>query len=84
MQDGLTRIGSTGRWKCLRCMKEFSTKGNADRHYRDAHLTYEKQNCSFCGKELKNMSSLHVHIKDIHGLSQKDLQNAVHAPSARY
>lgn len=68
---------TSGKWKCLKCSREFSSKSNANRHYRDDHLTFEKLNCELCGTELSNFSSLQKHLKKMHGLRYKDFKNRV-------
>ena len=70
-------MAMTGKWKCLKCMKEFSNKANGQRHYRDAHLTFEMQTCGVCGKQLTNVTSLHKHIRLMHGLRPTDLEKRI-------
>ena len=82
VQEGLAPIGNTGRWKCLRCMKEFSTKRSTDRHYRDAHLSVN-QTCELCGIEVKNLTCLQEHVRQKHGVTLTDLKKRV-LPSAKY
>ena len=77
MEGGIVPIGTSGKWKCLTCMKELSNKKNAMRHFKDAHFTFEKPSCGLCGKVLKNDSSLITHLKCVHGMTLKDLQQRI-------
>jgi len=83
-EGGIAPIGATGRWKCLTCMKELSSKKSATRHFKDAHLTFEKPSCGICGNVLNNESSLKTHLKCVHGLTFKDLQQRIMPSSSKH
>jgi len=76
-QGGIAPIGSTGRWRCLTCLKEFSMRKNAIRHYHDQHLTTHPLICQFCNFESKNSTSLMQHIRTQHGVTVNDLKKRI-------
>ena len=82
VRDGIAPVGSSGKWKCLRCVREFATKSSAERHFRDAHLTVGMQTCQICWKELNNLTCLQRHCRQMHGISLSDLAKS-EMPSAR-
>jgi uncharacterized Zn-finger protein len=63
-----------GRVRCLRCVKSFTTFGNARRHYRETHQTDKTKLSFFCdvcnsGFQLKRYRDSHMLTS--HGISQK-------------
>ena len=63
-----------GRTTCLKCLRTFSTAHNAERHYRNQHMTTEKAPCKFCQRSFKNKSSLDEHLRSHHGITQSMLK----------
>ena len=53
-------------WRCLMCLREFSQKHNATRHFRLVHCTNERQQCKFCFIWRKNKVSLDQHVREVH------------------
>ena len=75
VEPELTRL-KDGKVSCDKCFKTFTTLGNATAHYKQIHLTKDKNiDCRFQGC-LKKFTCLHymkIHMLQRHGISAKQI-----------
>ena len=57
-----------GQFPCNRCEKQYSNRGNLDRHIKSAHEGI-KFPCNDCGYESTQRSNLMRHIQTVHKVS---------------
>ena len=63
-----------GRFRCGLCLKAFSRKGVAKRHYKNVHMSKDKNipcRAPGCGKKFKSMDYMKAHMLTTHGISAK-------------
>ena len=63
-----------GRFSCGLCFKAFSRKGDATRHYKNIHMSKDKNipcRAPGCGKKFKSMDYMKAHMLTTHGISAK-------------
>ena len=63
-----------GRFSCGLCLKAFSRKGVAKRHYKNVHMSKDKNipcRAPGCGKKFKSMDYMKNHMFKSHGISAK-------------
>ena len=61
-----------GRFSCGLCLKAFSRKGVAKRHYKNVHMSKDKNipcRAPGCGKKFKSMAIMKIHMLTTHGIS---------------
>ena len=76
-EEGIAPVGTEGMWQCLKCAKMFSQKSSCNRHYLTMHMENIAEPCRFCKRTFKNKNSLRQHLRDTHGMSQKNIKNRV-------
>ena len=79
-QGGLAQLPD-GRVTCLRCCKTLSTVASGRRHYAAHHQPNQPERCRLCKKMCKNRQSLHQHLRQIHGVTTKMMQNVIPPPA---
>ena len=83
-EEGITALGSDGKWHCVKCLKHFSNRGNAQKHYKDVHLVNQPTYCQYCQREFKNKNSLRQHLYHKHNIRQKELKGKIVIPSLKF
>jgi len=72
--EGISPSGIGGKWQCMKCLRELTTKRNAMRHYQNAHVA-DVAACNLCGKVSKNPEALNTHMRQVHGISKSSFAN---------
>ena len=62
--------------QCQICKKIYSDKKNAQRHYRNDHVTMAPTPCVICKTEFKNNEKYNFHLKKIHNVSMQQVKEA--------
>ena len=62
--------------QCQICKKIYTDKSNAQRHYRNDHMTMDPTPCVLCKTEFKNNEKYNFHLKKIHNVSMKQVKEA--------
>ena len=77
-QLGLVQLDD-GRARCLACGKNFTTFGNARRHYREVHQVPGSTQffCQLCNAGFQQKRYCASHMLSVHGITQKMLKNQI-------
>lgn len=65
-----------GKIRCLACCKDYSSPGNANRHYREVHHADKEKSffCQVCNAGFPTKRYCDNHMWTKHGISQKMLK----------